>query len=63
MQTTEISCKMTIKPDRSNLEGHGRCDFRTKFVQKQRSTSGHLDEESSRPRRGANKRAKDINIC
>ena len=36
---------MTIRPERSNLEGHGRRDLRTEFAQKQRSISGHRDEE------------------
>jgi len=36
---------MTIKPERSNLEGHSRCDLRTEFAQKQSTTGRHRDEE------------------
>jgi len=55
---------MTITPEQSDLEGHGICDLWTEFAQKQRSTSGHHDEEyepSSEdpqwPPRGANRHA------
>jgi len=34
---------MTIRPERSNFEGHDTRDLRIEFAQKQRSTSGHHD--------------------
>jgi len=36
---------MTIRLELSNLEGHDIHDLRTEFAQKQKSTSGHHDEE------------------
>jgi len=36
---------MTRRAGQNNLEGHGIHDLRTEFAQKQRSTSGHHDDE------------------
>jgi len=41
-QATEIKRHQEgNKTEQNNLEGHGICDLRTEFAQKQRSTSGH----------------------
>jgi len=64
-QTTEIKRHRDGNKIRANnLEGHGIRDLRTEFVQKQRSTSRHCDEEyepsSEEPRRppaGVNRHA------
>jgi len=34
-----------MRPEQNSLEGRGRRDLGTEFAQKQRSTSGHRDEE------------------
>jgi len=36
---------MATRPEQNNLEGHGIHDLRTEFAQKERSMSGHCDEE------------------
>jgi len=45
MNYRERSYKVTTGPEQSNLEGHDICDLKVEFAQKQRSTSGHCDEE------------------
>ena len=37
--------KRATRPEQNNLEGQGICNLRTEPAQKQRSTTGHCDEE------------------
>jgi len=58
---------MTVRTERSSLEGHGIHDLRTEFAQRQRSTSGICDkeyeplsEDPQRPPGGTNRHAQRI---